>query len=363
MKILEIISTLEPTGGAETFAINFSRELQDISNLKVVVLYRKHKSYFEEKLKEKGIDLVFLNKTKRFDLKNARELRQIIKEFQPNAIHTENNALIPTFLALKNIKKSQRPKVFHTMHLKAEDETSNKIVRFLYKRIFKHSSFIPVAITKSLSEDSKAFYKVKYVPYVDNGVSLEPFRNDKSLSSRKYDIVVVGRFAPQKNHYFVVSSFLELRKKLPNIQISLVGGGELLDDVKKFVLDNNAQDFIYFTGVLNSPAEIVKDSKIIALGSLFEANPLSLLEGMSAGCIVVSSNVGGVADIIKEGQNGFLFESGDKEKFVDILYRVLSDIESYQSMSEFNVKYSDQFSMRECAKKYHELFQENIEKK
>ena len=61
--------------------------------------------------------------------------RQIIKDFKPDVIHTENNALIPAYLALRKIKKNQRPKVFHTMHLKAEDETSNKIVRFLYKFI------------------------------------------------------------------------------------------------------------------------------------------------------------------------------------------------------------------------------------
>lgn len=362
MKVLEIISSLDPTGGAETFAVNFSRELQEISDFKTVVLFQKHKSYFEEKLKEKGIDVVFLNKTKHLDFKNAKELRQIINDFKPDVIHTENNALIPTYLALRKIKKNQRPKVFHTMHLKAEDETSNKIVRFLYKFIFKKPNFIPVAITESLSEESKTFYKTSYVPYVNNGVSLEPFRNDKNLSSRKYDIVVVGRFVPQKNHFFVVSSFLELKNKLPNIQIALVGGGELLDDVKKFVSDNDAQDFIHFTGILNSPAEIVKDSKVIALGSLYEANPLSLLEGMAAGCIVVSSNVGGVSDIIKEDENGFLFDSGDKEKFVNILYKILSDIDSYQNMSTFNVNYSNQFSMKECARKYYEIFKDNVGK-
>jgi len=360
MKVLEIISSLDPTGGAETFAVNFSIEMQHISDLKVVVLYRKHKDYFEEKLKENNVDYIFLNKAKRFDLKNVKELRQIIKEYKPDVIHTENNALIPTFLALRMLKKAQRPNVFHTMHLKAEDETSSKIVRILFKHIFKKPNFIPVAITKSLAIESQNFYKVNYVPYVENGVSLEPFRTDKPLISRTYDVVVVGRFAPQKNHFFVVSSFLELKKKIPNLRVALVGGGELLDDVKKYVSDNNAQDFINFTGILNSPADIVNDSKIIALGSLFEANPLSLLEGMSAGCIVVSSNVGGVADIIKEGKNGFLFNSGDKDKFVEILSEILSNVENYQNMSGFNVDYSNKFSMKECARKYSELFGENL---
>ncbi len=357
MKVLEIISSLDPTGGAETFAVNLSRELNDISHLKVVILYSKHKGYFEQKLKEKNIDYLFMNKTNHFDLKNAKELRKIINDFKPDVIHTENNALIPTYLALRMIKKSQRPNVFHTMHLKPEEETSNKIIKVLFKHILKKPNFIPVAISKTLSAESQSYYKVKNVPFIDNGVALEPFRTTNKLSSRKYDIVVVGRFVMLKNHHFLVSSFIELKKKYPSLNVALVGNGELFDGVKAFVKDNNAQDYIHFLGLLDNPASIVNDSKIIALGSLSEANPLSLLEGMSAGCIVVSSSVGGVPDIVKEGENGFLFPSGDKEKFVEILHRILSNIEAYQNMSEINVDYSNKFSMKECARKYYNLFE------
>ena len=158
MKVLVIISTFEPTGEAETFAVNFSREFQQISEFKVFVLYQKHKSYFEEKIREANVVLVFLDKTKRFDLKNAKKMRQIINEFEPDIIHTENNALIPAYLALRSIKKSRLPKVFYTMRLKAEDETANKKVRVLYKHIFHKPNFIPVAITKSLSEEEAKKY-------------------------------------------------------------------------------------------------------------------------------------------------------------------------------------------------------------
>ena len=92
MKVLEIISSLKPIGGGETFAVNFSRWMNDISDFKAVILYEEYNQMFVDRLNEKKIDYVILNKQKHFDLKNAKELRMVIEEFKPDAIHTENNA-------------------------------------------------------------------------------------------------------------------------------------------------------------------------------------------------------------------------------------------------------------------------------
>jgi len=356
MKVLEVISNLYPTGGGETFAVNLSRELSSMCELKVVILYSKYKQYFVDRLKEKGIEPIVLNKQKHFDLKNAKDLRKIINEFKPDVIHTENNALIPTYLALRKTKYKKTINVFHTMHLKPDAECSKKILSMLFKHILRKDNYIAVAISKRLSVDSASYYKIKNVPFINNGVNLDPFNNDLLLSKRKYDIVVVGRFSKEKNHKFLIPAFAELKKIVPSLKVALVGGGELFDEIKELAKQHNVLDFVDFKGIMNSPAEVVNDSKIILLGSLFEANPLSLLEGMSSGCIVVSTNVGGVSDIIKEGENGFLFEVNDQSKFLSIVSTVLNNINSYQNMSKHNAVYSKNFSMNKCAKDYIELF-------
>ncbi|MBQ6921194.1 MAG: glycosyltransferase [Bacilli bacterium] len=356
MKVLEVISNLYPTGGGETFAVNLSRELSSMCELKVVVLYSKYKQYFIDRLKEKGIEPIVLNKQKHFDLKNAKELRKIINDFKPDVIHTENNALIPTYLALRKTKYKKTINVFHTMHLEPKDECPKKILYMLFKHILRKKNYVPVAITKQLSAISSSYYKVENVPFINNGSDLEPFVNKIELNKRNYDIVVVGRFSEQKNHKFLIPAFAELKKLVPSLKVALVGGGELFDEIKELAKQHNVLDFVDFKGLMNSPAEVVNDSKIILLGSLFEANPLSLLEGMSSGCIVVSTNVGGVSDIIKEGENGFLFEVNDQNKFLSITSNILNNINSYRNMSKHNTEYSKNFSMNKCAKDYIELF-------
>lgn len=356
MKVLEVISNLEPAGGGETFAVNICRELASMCELKVVILYSKYRQYFVDRLKEKGIEPIVLDKRKHFDLKNAKELRQIINDFKPDVIHTENNALIPTYLALRKTKYRKTLKVFHTMHLDPKDECPNFILNMLFKHILRKKNYIPVAITKLLSELSSKHYGVPYVPYINNGTDLEPFSSSKTLAERRYDIAVVGRFSKEKNHKFLISAFAELHKQIPNLKVALVGGGELFDSIKDLAKQHDVLDYVEFKGIMNSPAEVVNDSKIILLGSLFEANPLSLLEGMSSGCIVVSTNVGGVPDIIKEGKNGFLYNVDDLGKFLEITTKILDNINDYQSMSDYNVSYSKNFSMRRCAQEYLDLF-------
>lgn len=355
MKVLEVISSLKPVGGGETFAVNFARSMNKISNLKVVILYKDYNPMFIERLDEMKIDYVFLDKQKHIDFKNAKELRQIIKEFKPDVIHTENNALIPTYLALRRIKKTNRPNVFHTMHLAPVDECSNKLVRFMYRHIFKKKGFIPVAITEKLARESENFYHLRNVSYVENGIDLSRFDHYSPLKERSYDLVVLARFSYQKNHEFLIRTLKRVRDVIPTLKVAFVGGGELFNDMKDLA-NNSGASFIEFTGVMSNTAPILMNSKIIALGSRFEANPLSLLEGMAAGCIVISSDVGGIKNIVKK-DNGFLFVLDDDEKFIKYVIEVLTNLQNYQNMSENNVQYSNKFSMDSCAKLYLNLFE------
>lgn len=356
MKILEVIGSLGPTGGGETFAVNIAREFQTLATLKVVILHDNNKKYFIERLKEKGIEPVILHKKGHFDSENTKKLRQIILDFEPDVIHTENNALISTYFALRKTKFKRRIRVYHTLHLDPEKECEMFLVRALYKHIFKKQNYIPVAITKELSRQTSRYFGGIDVPFVNNGVDLTPFHSEKRLSERKYDIVVVGRFSPQKNHPFLLKVFSKLKEKAPYLKVALVGGGELFDNIKAMAKELGMDNYIDFMGVLDSPAEIVNDSKVIALGSLFEANPLSLIEGMSSGCVVVSSRVGGIADIVHDPENGFLFEMNDEAKMVELLTNILKNVKRFEVVSKFNASYAQQFSISKCAQEYIDLF-------
>ena len=360
MKVLEVISSLAPMGGGETFAVNLCRGLSTVSDLKVVVLYKNNRSFFLNRLGEKGIKPFILDKKGHLDFKNANQLKKIILDFKPDVIHTENNALIPTFLALRKTKYHKTLNVFHTMHLVPEKECNNFFVRIMYKHIFKKKNYIPVAITGRLSKLASIFFNKNDVPVILNGADIESNNNLIPFCERKVDIVVVGRFSKEKNHQFIVKSLSELKKYLPNFKACFIGDGELLHDIKCLAENLNVDENIVFAGSMEKPSEIVNDSKIIVLASFYEASPLSLVEGMASGCIVASSNVGGVPDIIVDSKNGFLFDVGNEKEFVDILSNILCNPSNYQHISEHNFSYAQQFSVKKCVRDYLELFERRM---
>lgn len=356
MRVLEVISSLGPLGGGETFAVNFCREIVSFADLKVVILYTQNREHFIRRLQEKGIEPIILDKHGHFDFSVTKTIASIITDFKPNVIHTENNALISAFLAQKRVSKHLRAPVFHTMHLMPKEECFHPLVRIMYKHIFRSRGYTPVALTKKHANASEQFYHLESVPYVENGIDLEPFRNENPLLGRNYDVAVVGRFSVEKNHRFLIPAFKRLKERYPSLKVALVGDGDLFEETRALADRLGTLDYIEFTGPLENPSKVVSDSKIICLGSLFEANPLSLLEGMAAGCIAVSSDVGGVSDIVKEGKNGFTFECGNEDAFVSILEKVLNNTKDYVSMSDYNRTYANRFSMRNCAYNYFKLF-------
>ena len=356
LKILEVISSLSPMGGGETFAVNFSCCMKKYTNTKVVILHQNNRESFIKKLERNNVEYVVLDKKKHIDKKCQKQLKQIINEYKPDIIHTENNALLTTIFSMGILSKVKCP-VFHTLHLEAKEECNSFYLRFLYKRFFKKKNVYAVSLSKKLADDTARFFKLKNSYFVENGVELSSFTNEIKLADRKFDIAVVGRFSKEKNHSFIVENLNRVITQYPNLKVVFVGDGPLFNDTKNLISSLKLEKNITLTGAVDNPAKYVKDSKIILLGSLYEANPLTLLEGMSAGCVVIAPNVGGISDIVEESKNGFLFEVGDGESMINNLQKVLINQSHFSEMSEYNATYAKRFSIDGCCNKYLDLFQ------
>lgn len=90
---------------------------------------------------------------------------------------------------------------------------------------------------------------------------------------------------------------------------------ELLDFVDK----NNLSDYVEFSGVVESSVLFLQSLDFLVVPSFDEAFPTVILEAFSVGVVVMASNVGGIPEMIKNGESGFLFEAGDSEMLSDLI--------------------------------------------
>jgi glycosyltransferase involved in cell wall biosynthesis len=357
MKVLEIINSLGTVGGAENFAVNFCGALSKKCDLTVVILYNQNSKILLNKMASYNIRPIILNKKRHLDFKIIKRLRRIIKINDIDFIHTENNALISAVLACRFLKK--RPKIFHTIHNPSSIEAGGKISSLLYNHFFRASMAYPVAISALMAKDANSFYKATNIPFIGIGINIDAFTSPKPLSKRDIDCAVLARFEEQKNHSFLVDVFSLVKQKNERLSVVMTNKGSLFDAISNKIQKEGLGDNIKLVGEVDSTADILNNSKMLVLGSHFEGNPQCVLEALAAGCIIISTSVGGIPDIVENGKNGFLFRDGEISGFSKTIENISLNSNEYQSMSEYNKIYAKTFSIDSIAEQYINLFLSN----
>ena len=98
------------------------------------------------------------------------------------------------------------------------------------------------------------------------------------------------------------------------------------------------------------------DSDIYVASSHFEGLPISMLEAMSAGLPIVSTDVGGVSDIVKDGINGVLIAPGNKEKYVKALKTLIIDVSMREAYSKKSKEFSKKYDIKLMVEGYERLY-------
>lgn len=187
---------------------------------------------------------------------------------------------------------------------------------------------------------------------------------EKPLS--RFSILLSNRVEPSKGQMFfinVVEEFVNSFQLTPiDFQLVITGDGvqrqELLDKVR----DSNLSAFVQYLGLLSIDELSLELTKtdLVVVPSMHEGFSFTALEALGAGCLVLASNAGGLNEVIKDGETGFLFEKGDskdclnklsyiyKNRFVTLIYQknVGKDLENRFSVQSYKEKLMNVVKLR-----------------
>lgn len=280
------------------------------------------------------------------------KLKEIIQEFKPDIVHT--HASKAGALGRKAAHACKVPIVIHTFHGHVFHSYFGTAKTYLYKAIernlAKKSTGI-IAISEQqkfeLSQTHKICHasKVKVIPL---GFDLDKFRinlvadrietrKEYNLAEDEVAIAIVGRLAPIKNHFlFLEVAKAILAKTTKNVRFFVVGDGELKSEISTIANEINAHygEKIILTSWIKDVNKFNAGMDIICLTSNNEGTPVSLIEAQASNIPVVTTDVGGIKDIVLEGKTGFIVPKGDAQAFVDKLSILIEDKEIRQKMSQ-----------------------------
>ena len=356
MKVLEIINCLERYGGVEVFSMNFCKFLSKKIEVFVAILYEKHSDVMIRNIAENvGADHIFiLNKKGRFDLRSAIKIATLVKKHNINIIHCEAATLITGYFS--HLFSNKKVPVTYTIHSLPDKDAGNNA--FLYKIIMKKKYIYGIAISAKNLELCQGFYKKSKLTCIDNGVDLTKFKVLTNLDDRDEDIIIVGRFTEAKNYPFMIRIIKDVIQKISNLKVSIYGTGDLENTIKEEIQKNDISN-IKLMGNSDSMCSSYNQAKLFLMCSIFEGTPISLIEAMACGCIPITSNVGGIPDVLPPNYS-FCFADDKINVYSDAIVEVLSNKELQLVLQKKLIERAKEFSFNRTINSYLDLFEKLV---
>ena len=341
-------------------------------------------------LDELGINPIIIPEMRRAirfgnDYAAYKKIKQIIEEFKPDIVHT--HASKAGTLGRMAAFACNVPAVVHTFHGHVFHSYFSKAKTTIFKRIEKKlalKSSAIVAISAIQKEELGTVHKIApldKIEVIPLGFDLErfqhnlaekraEFRKEYKIENDEIAIGIIGRLVPIKNHQLFLNA---LRYVLDHtdkkVRAFIIGDGESRDAIINLAKDLNIPlsrsnvkfeiSTLTLTSWIKNIDSVNAGMDIIALSSLNEGTPVSLIEAQAANNPVVSTNVGGIENVVVQNKTGLLSDIEDLETYSANLLELVENDAKREAMSKEGWKHvKDQYSYKRLVSDIDKLYKD-----
>jgi glycosyltransferase involved in cell wall biosynthesis len=281
------------------------------------------------------------------DLKALYKLYCLLRRQRPDIVHTHTAKA--GFLGRLAARLAKVPIVVHTYHGHILHGYHSSFKTNLLRRMEKSLAHITdciIAVSTEVKRDLVAYgvsspEKIMVIPL---GLELEPFlncaahrgelRHELGIDDSAPLIGIVGRIVPIKNHRLFLDAALHVADQNPRVRFVIVGDGPLRPEMERYAYELGIANRVIFTGWRRDLQRIYADLDVLAVSSINEGTPVSAIEAMAAGRPVVATCVGGMPDLITEGEAGYLVPAEDAKALATAVASLLKDPKASRQMGQ-----------------------------
>ena len=192
---------------------------------------------------------------------------------------------------------------------------------------------VPCETMKAELLEKHKFLEEKDISVIYNGKKILS-ENTGQILHKPVKFVITSKVEKSKGHNYLAKVLLKLKHKGLPFHLDIFGEGNLSGWFEDFIKKNQLDDNVQIKGFESDVRHLLPKYDFGLLTSFSEGFPNVILEYMSAGLPVISSNVSGVAEIVEDDFNGFLFMAGDEDKLERLFEKaILMDTVTYKNMS------------------------------
>ena len=311
------------------------------------------------------------------DLQAYADLRHLIKEYQPDVVHTHSAKA--GVLGRAAASSLGVPAVVHTIHGAPFHDYQSTISRKAFQLAEKWAArrcnrMISVAdamtdlmVEAGVSDSSKfttIYSGMNVEPFLESHRHREAVRRQYGLEDHHIVIGKIARLFHLKGHHDVIQAAKELVVKLPNVRFLFVGNGVLKQSLEAEIRDSGLQDHFIFTGLVD-PVEVprlIAAMDIVVHASYREGLARALPQALISGIPVVSYDIDGAREVVINGQTGCLIPPGDIQELSRAMEMLGKDpLLRTEYGGKGRLRFTEQFRHQGMTRQIRDLYQKLLE--
>lgn len=369
MKILHLV-TKRQYRGAEIFAATLSTELIALGHEITFAGLYKNKQDVLEVEGATNIDLIKERRSS-FSPKLVRKIVELVKNTKPDIIQCNGSDTLKYMIAASYFVP-KIPIIYRNISMISKWMDGSKSKYFLYQNIFERISHLSSVGDEAVEDFIRTFNFPKHkTSVIRRGIPLKiinvevarsTLRAQLGLSSDTKIAMHVGNFSPEKNHLFLLDIFEKMKTEHPDIKLVCVGDGNIFSEIKRGALERGLGETVFFTGFQKEIPQYLSGADCFVLPSKVEGVPGVILEAGMQKVPSISTNVGGVKEVLQDGKTGFLIEDFNFDDFYNKIVLLTKNSNLNREMGENAFELvSKEFGVHTNAVKFQSLYQSLID--
>lgn len=333
---------------------------KELQKYKCTVLTNKYYLDCEERNVSQG-EVVWLIKELRYifyrrlvNLRTARKLSKFVKDEGITLIHSNSSS---TFMGAYIAQRCNIPHIWHFREFLWEDFRMRPMLgwKYFYKLVAATATKV-ICVSDSVMNKYQELIKTDMIR-IYNGVP-GSYNEVKRKSRKNFNILQAGIISQVKGVDVSIEALgILLSQGIDDIHLYLAGKGNL-DFCEAYNERDDIKEHVHLMGYVDN-LQSLREDKIDAelVCSRSEAFGRVTIEAMQAGLIVIGANTAGTAELITNGNNGFLFENGNAADLANKIKWVYENIENLDQIRDGALITAKKFSIQNCTRQIDEIYE------
>lgn len=303
--------------------------------------------------------------TRSADPRSFTRLSKIFRKRNARIVHFHNS--LPVFTGVPAAVHARMPVKVMTEHsIYYPGKAGGHLSTSIYHRLRRKLDAV-IACSQHVRESHRHGLDPDRLITIVNGVDLDHFdasRIETRTDPGIFHIGSIGSLTPQKGYGYLIDAVRMLAARNVPVELTFVGDGPLRGEFEEQADRMGVGYRIHFAGSTGDVMSILPTFDVVAGSSLREGLPLSVLEAMSAGRPVVTTDVGGNSEAVLDGVTGFLVPAEDSGALTDALETLWKDEEKRASMGKAGrARVEQHFSARKMVADTEKIYESILESK